>query len=302
MSKIEYVAKEFTPEHQSVIDNANAIITIYQAKGYKLTLRQLYYQFVARALLPNTDQNYKRLGGIINDGRLAGEIDWNAIEDRTRNLQTLSSWDSPGDIIEAVAEQFRLDLWESQPDRLEVWVEKEALAGIFQRICNELRVPYIACRGYMSQSEMWATAMRFRDYIDNGQTPRIFHFGDHDPSGIDMSRDIKDRLAVFGIDMDGGEADFERLALNMNQVKQYNPPPNPAKLTDSRCSGYLTKFGNKSWELDALDPDVLADLVRDAVAQCLDQKAWDKALKAEDEHKRKLGVVSAKWDKLTAKL
>lgn len=301
MSKIEYVSKEFTQEHYKVLANANTIIVQYQAKGYTLTLRQLYYQFVARGLLPNTDQNYKRLGGIINDGRLAGEIDWNAIEDRTRNLKTLGSWENPGEIIQAVSKQFRLDLWETQPDRLEIWIEKEALAGVFERICNELRVPFIACRGYMSQSEMWVTAMRFRDYIDNGQTPRIFHFGDHDSSGIDMSRDIEDRLRVFGIDM-GGEADFERLALNMNQVKIYNPPPNPAKITDSRYQGYISKYGNKSWELDALDPDVLADLVRKAVAQCRDQKAWDKALAEEDEHKRKLGVVSAKWDKLTAKL
>jgi hypothetical protein len=291
MPAITYVPKTFSKEHETLIGHANAIIAAYRAEGYLLTLRQLYYQFVARDLIPNTVQSYKRLGGVINDARLAGRVDWTAIEDRTRNLHRLAEWDSPETIIDAVAEQFRIDKWASQPYRVEVWVEKEALAGVFTRVADELAVPMFACRGYVSQSEMWAAAQRLVGYARSGQTPLILHFGDHDPSGIDMTRDITDRLELFS----GSALRISRVALNMDQVTAYEPPPNPAKETDSRFQAYLSAYGDESWELDALEPAVLADLVREEVGKVLDQKEWDAAVEEENQHKALLAETSRRW-------
>src|SRR5262249_10346260 len=158
------------------------------AQGYNLTLRQLFYQFVSRDLIPNNVRSYKRLGSIINDARLAGLIDWSAIEDRTRNLHELPCWRTPAGIIRSCAQQYRTDLWAKQENRVEVWIEKEALAGVFERVCDELRVPFFSCRGYTSQSEMWVAGHRLKRIIDAGQRPVILHFGDHDPSGMDMTR------------------------------------------------------------------------------------------------------------------
>ena len=110
--------------------------------------------------------------------------------DRTRELRTLSHWDDPSSIVEACSKQFNLDLWDKQPFRPEVWIEKDALVGVFERVCRELDVPLFSCRGYTSQSEMWVAGQRMLQYKRNKQTPVIFHFGDHDPSGKDMSRDI----------------------------------------------------------------------------------------------------------------
>jgi len=177
MAKICYVSKAFRPDTLAMIQKANKIIVDYQRQGFKLTLRQLYYQFVAKDLFPddrkwrripdtnkwvrdpngtkNAEPNYKWLGDIINDGRLAGLIDWLAIEDRTRNLQTHSTWASPHSIISACADQYTVDLWAEQSKRLEVWIEKEALIGVIEFICTELQVPFFACKGYTSQSEMW---------------------------------------------------------------------------------------------------------------------------------------------------
>src|SRR5262249_46150196 len=197
MPKISYVPKKFSAATQKVIDQANEIIGQYAAQGYSLTLRQLYYQFVSRDLIPNNMKSYKRLGNIINDARLAGLIDWDAIEDRTRNLHELPSWTSPESIIQACASQFRIDKGAKQPCRVEVWIEKEALAGVFQRVCDELQVPFFSCRGYTSQSEMWVAGMRLKRILRAKQKPVILHFGDHDPSGIDMTRDIVDRLQMF---------------------------------------------------------------------------------------------------------
>jgi len=175
---LSYVEKDFRADTLADIVQANRIIAEYMAAGFKLTLRQLYYQFVARDLIPNTQRSYKRLGSIINDGRLAGLIDWEAIEDRTRNVESLAHWDDPSEILNAVGRQYRTERWANQPTRVEVWIEKEALAGVFERICESLDVAYLSCRGYTSQSEMWAAAQRLIEYEEAGQDTIILHFGD----------------------------------------------------------------------------------------------------------------------------
>lgn len=247
---------------------------------------------MSRGLLKNLPQEYKRLGDIIVDARLAGLIDWNAIVDRTRNLEALSHWDSPAEIVEAVSIQYRRDLWATQSCRIEVWIEKEALAGVFAGVCQSLDVPYFCCRGYTSISEMWVAGRRLRQYRNAGQTPIILHFGDHDPSGIDMTRDIVDRLALFS----EGLIKVERLALNQDQIDQYNPPPNPAKLTDSRGASYVAVHGDESWELDALEPRVLAQLVRDAVDQYRDEDAMAEETDVQDRERKQLGQISERYD------
>lgn len=291
MPAIKYKDIRFRADTLAVIAHARNIVTEYQEAGYMLTLRQLYYQFVARALIPNTMKEYKRLGGIINDARMAGLLDWDAIEDRTRNLVALSHWDTPADIIRSAAASFRVDLWEDQPTRVEVWIEKEALAGVFQRVAQQFDVAFFACRGYTSQSEMWGAAQRLRGYIKGGQECVILHFGDHDPSGLDMTRDIRERLAGFG-----ARVDVRRLALNMDQVNTYDPPPNPAKDTDSRFIGYRDEFGDESWELDALEPQVLAGLVEDELATLVEEDRMDARKEEMALGKRLLQSTSDRWE------
>jgi len=301
MPHMTYKTKRFSPESESIIDKAEEICTEYMGQGYTLTLRQLYYQFVARGLLANNDKNYDRLGSIINDARLAGRIDWAAIEDRTRHLRKLASWDSPKDILEASAAQFRYDRWGSQPTRVEVWIEKDALIGVIEPTCNEWRVPYFACRGYSSQSEQWRAGRRFLGHRENGQHVLVLHLGDHDPSGIDMTRDNDERLAMFAGTEDGEDLDLEydltikRIALNMNQVRQYNPPPNPAKLSDSRAADYIKRFGNESWELDALDPKVIAAMLRREFEAVLDDDAWAEAIAKEKTARTRIAEMAKKW-------
>jgi hypothetical protein len=282
-----YVPREFRADTLLTIEHANKIIAEYGAKGYALTLRQLYYQFVARGLVENTPQSYDRLGSVINDGRLAGLISWAAIEDRTRALQGLQICPDYQEALRRAEKSFRLDLWKDQPWRPEVWVEKEALVDVVGRICDELRVDYFPCRGYVSQSEQWRAGRRIAGRIHDGQRPIVFHLGDHDPSGIDMTRDNRDRLSMFA----GVPVLVQRLALNMPQIEKYNPPPNPAKMTDARYGAYRSEYGEESWELDALDPEVIHDLIRDAVLRVRDEEKWNKALLAEAEDRRALQEI-----------
>lgn len=285
----KYESKRFGKASLKIIDQANEIIVEYQEQGFTLTLRQLYYQFVSRDIVANTIQSYKRLGSIINDARMAGLISWMAIEDRTRNLETLPAWETPRSIMRAVVSQYRIDKWKYQPYRPEVWIEKEALVGVISGVCEELQVPYFACRGYNSQSEQWAAGRRLMGYSDVGQTPIIFHLGDHDPSGIDMTRDNADRLEMFA----EGFIQVKRLALNFDQIKKYRPPPNPAKITDSRFNGYMKLHGKQSWELDALEPQVIADLVRSAILDIRDNSAWEQSLSKEEQDREALQAAMA---------
>lgn len=293
MPVIEYVSKKFSPATRRVIDQANIILEEYANLGYSLTLRQLYYQFVARGLIPNRDTEYKRLGSIINDARLAGLIDWEAIEDRTRELKKLTHWRNPQEILTAVAEQYRVNLWDGQPNYVEVWVEKEALAGIVQAACEPLDVPYFSCRGYTSQSEMWVASQRLYEHINIGQDVYVIHLGDHDPSGIDMTRDIEDRLQLFM-----GGVEVNRIALTMDQVVEYRPPPNPAKMTDSRFRTYIASYGGQSWELDALDPVMLNNLITNTVLDYVDEDLMNEKRALIEAQRAQLQQVANRWDEI----
>lgn len=287
MPYIAYKRTKFQQATLGVIDQANEIIADYAEQGYDLTLRQLYYQFVARDLIPNTQKSYDRLGSIVNKARLSGLIDWDTIVDRTRNLQTIAHWPSVGALLAEDARVYREDKWRLQDTRIEVWVEKEALAGVFERVCGELELPSFACRGYVSQSEMWHAAQRLRQYEREGFFTVILHFGDHDPSGLDMTRDIQDRLRLFR-----ARTEVKRLALNMDQVEKYNPPPNPAKKSDARWKAYAAEYGNSSWELDALNPQILSALVEDAVAEYRVSGSWDLACEQEEDGRSTLQTLS----------
>jgi hypothetical protein len=277
-----YIPKGFRGETLSRINRANIIIEEYERRGYSLTLRQLYYQHVARGYIENNEKEYNRLKSIVSDGRLAGLISWTAIEDRTRNLRGLQTFTCAEDLLNRVKGTFRFDLWVDQPCRPEVWVEKDALVDVVGQICDQLRVDFFACRGYVSQSEQWRAGQRLAGYVNKGQRPIIFHLGDHDPSGIDMTRDNTERLSMFA----GVPIQVVRLALNRDQIARYNPPPNPAKETDVRFSGYRAEHGDSSWELDALDPQVIHDLIEEAVLRVRDPVIWDKSLLAEVQERQ----------------
>jgi hypothetical protein len=289
--KICYREIKFHRASLTLIQKVNGIIEEYTAMGYSLTLRQVYYQLVARDVIENKERSYKNLGNLISDARLAGLIDWRAIEDRTRNVRANSHWDSPSDIIHSAAYSFAYDKWEDQDYYVEVWIEKDALVGVVGQIASKLDVAYFSSRGYASQSEMWAAAQRLDQKSNGGRvTPVILHLGDHDPSGMDMSRDIEDRLQLFGV-----APIFRRIALTMDQIEEFLPPPNPTKVTDTRAGAYISEFGYECWELDALRPDVMEQLIRKHVTEFCDAERFQAAEKREKQAKTLLRTVADNW-------
>ncbi|WP_025157260.1 hypothetical protein [Leifsonia aquatica] len=297
MPYIAYQDYNPKPETAALIRWADAVARDYKSRGLDLTLRQLYYQGVSQNLFPNSERSYKNLGNAITMGRLGGRFDWDLLEDRTRNAGNTAWFGREIPTIQSLIEKTRwqrtLDPWAGQERRIEVWVEKQALEQVAQRAAQEWRVPYLACKGYMSASEMWdAGYNRLGDYIAEGHSPLILHIGDHDPSGIDMTRDIEERLSLFA----GGSVEVRRLALNWDQIEAYNPPPNPAKLSDSRAKGYIQEYGSSSWELDALRPELLIQILQDEIRGEVDQEMWDARMAEEDAAIAEMKHVADRWD------
>lgn len=310
--KIEYLPKTFNAMAASVIDQAEAFCDEYDRQGYKITLRQLYYRFIALDAFPesrrdeasgtkNTEKNYKWLGQLISDARLAGLIDWDHLEDRGRAEQGGDfGWSSPEHMIRSYARNYDITHWDGQDHYVEVWVEKQALEDVVSRPASRWKVPYFACKGYVSQSSMHEAANRIRKFADAGKECTIIHLGDHDPSGIDMTRDIADRMTMFGTDVA-----VERIALNMDQIEAFDPPPSPAKITDSRAADYIERFHDsdiddlgtaRCWELDALEPAQLEALVEDAVTSRLDMALWDEREERQERERAVLTAVSSNFD------
>ncbi len=288
--KICYREQKFQAKTMVVIDQANLIIDEYMAQGYRLTLRQLYYQFVSRNWRDNTMNAYKNLSSILSDGRYAGLIDWDAIEDRGRPVHTQSHWTSPASILRGAAQGYAIDKWRDQAYRPEVWIEKEALIGVIEPTCEKWDLSFFACKGYSSSSAAHDAAMRMKAYSEAGQVPVILYLGDLDPSGEDMTRDVLDRMNDFGV-----AVEVKRLGLTMAQVTRYNPPPQFAKKTDARAAKYIEKNGDSCWELDALATDVLVGLVEDAVNDLVDVDKWSNAIDRQEAGRAQLLDLSENW-------
>lgn len=273
MPKLQYKPYRPTGDSAALIIKANEILDDYAEQGFQLTLRQLYYQFVARDLIPNTQKSYNNLGKVISRAREAGLIDWDHITDRGRQVVMRPHWIDGEDFLESVANQFCLSYWLGQQTHCEVWVEKDALSDIAVQAARPWDVPVLANKGYISASAIWEAA--HTRFLRSGQ-PRwvVIHLGDHDPSGIDMSRDIQDRLNLFSGPYEGSprrpDIVVKRVALNMDQIEEYAPPPNFAKEVDPRFRDYQELYGDESWELDALEPRVLVNLIRDAIQEVID--------------------------------
>jgi len=265
----------------------NSIIEEYAEEGYKLTLRQLYYQLVSRDIIPNAVKEYAKISTLLVKGRMAGVVDWEAIEDRIR-VPFLPYWVfGIEDAIKDIIEQYRLNRQQDQDVYIELWVEKDALSGVLKRITSHYHINLMVNRGYSSCTAMHDAYKRLKRQENQGKSTYILYLGDHDPSGLDMVRDIRDRLEEFGV-----IPKVIPIGLTREQINKYNPPPNPAKIKDPRARGYIEQHGNTSWEVDALNPKVLHELVKINVESLIDVNLFLKQIKTEELDKEKLLKIS----------
>lgn len=292
--KCRYRAINLRAEALQLVKACNEVIDDYRGQGLKLTLRQLFYQMVTKNTIPNTEKSYKKLSSIISDARLGGLMDWSAIEDRIRRPQIPTDFKDLAELVEVAVASYRLDRWAGQEDYVELWCEKDAIAGVLSPMARKYHITLMVNRGYSSQSAMYESAQRFiRNSEEEMRDATLLYLGDHDSSGEDMVRDIRDRLAMFNVQ----DLKVEKIALTMDQIDQYDPPPNPVKVSDPRAAQYMAAHGDTSWEVDALPPTVLQQIVEDSIVNLLDVEMMDKIIRQEERDKLYLQQVVAEKGK-----
>jgi hypothetical protein len=304
--KIKFRDIRLSADNKKKLEVINSIIREYQRQGYVLTLRQLYYQLVSRDIIPNALSEYAKISKLLKEGRMSGIVDWDAIEDRLRKPQSPSAWNMAKDMMIAAIQQFQCPRMEGQSNYVEVWVEKDALSGVLKRVTEKYHVPILVNRGYSSASAMFDSYNRFKNAIENKQRVKILYLGDYDPSGIDMIRDIRDRIIEFmagsseiedlwnendDYSLDTIESyideffEIKPIALTIKQIQEYNPPPNPAKRSDPRAAQFIKELGNTSWEVDALKPEVLHALLEDNIQYLIDMDLYEECCDREQDEK-----------------
>lgn len=265
-----------------IVRAAVAIAEEYRLDDIGLTLRQLYYQFVARGMVSPTQKEYKRIGAALTSARYSGEFPVSWISDRGRSLSHCDHFDDWTDVASALTsariifdglpdELIRRGRWFGQPAYVSVWVEKAALLGVFEPVTNALGVGLFACRGYPSVSALhdWLLGASRSD----AQVALVLYFGDFDPDGWEIPRSAERNLhKLMSVYPElGVDVRFIRVGLNREQVDRYGPPPFGAKVTSARYRAYVAEHQTEdAWELDALEPRVLRRLIREHVAACFD--------------------------------
>lgn len=285
MAREKFRTKRWRPDDLELVAKINELLETYAGEGVEqVTLRTAYYGLVKQNIIPNDIKQYARLGDIVTDARMCGLLDWDSIVDLGRRAIMPSQWDTLGDLVESAISSYRLPRWEGQDNYVEVCVEKEGMTVSIEPVTRKWHVRLVPNKGYGSTTALYDMSKRFLAAQEQGLQAHILYLGDHDPSGLDMDRDIEDRLRTFGVE----DLEVERIALTTPQVRQYNPPPNPAKMKDSRAKKYIDQFGRVSWEVNALSPGTLNKLIETRLKSLIDMKAMKEIIEKEDLHKERM--------------
>jgi hypothetical protein len=268
-------------KHAKTIRLINVAVEILTAH-HPMTGRQIYYQLVSRHVIQNNRGQYQAVSTALVDARKEGVIPWDWIEDRLRRPRHVSMWDSLDAFAEDALRSYRRNVWDTQRTYLEVWLEKDALSGIFQDLLRAYGVTLNVGRGYDGWDSIDKAARRLR----TGKGVTILYFGDFDPSGEDMFRSLVDRLGPLGC-----HPQMRKCALTRADVSRYNLPPDFTKATDSRREAFVPKHGDISVELDALPMDVLQDRLRAEVEAEMDLRALAATRAAEGADRQRLKTL-----------
>lgn len=260
---------------RALLDVAYEVLTAH----HPMTVRQVYYQLVSRQVIENSRSQYQAVSKLLVDARRDSTIPWEWVEDRLRRPREVQMWDNLGDFAETARRAYRRDVWDTQPGYLEVWLEKDALSGIFEDLLRPYGVTLNVGRGFDGWDSIHNAAVRY----DSGTDVTVLYFGDFDPSGEDMVRSLRERLAELG-----AEPEIVKCALTFDDIQLHNLPPDFTKATDTRSAAFVKRWGDVAVELDALPVDVLQARLEDEVRSRLDLDAWQAVLDQEERERVRL--------------
>jgi hypothetical protein len=263
---------------QRIIDQAVEILTDFNP----MTVRQVYYQLVSRQVVENNRSRYQAVSDALVDARLEGIIPWDWIEDRLRRPRQIAMWTDISDFLSSMIWRYNKDIWQEQPQQVEVWCEKDALSGIFSDVIADYGVILNVGRGYDGWSSIHNAAERY----GSGENVTVLYFGDFDPSGEDMFRSLQERLGRLG-----SKPTMYKVALSQDDVQRYQLPPNFTKTTDTRRAGFVALYGDQAVELDALPATVLRGRIVEEIERHMDLDALKRIQEQEKQERSKLMEV-----------
>jgi hypothetical protein len=268
----------------------DAIFEIVQ-EHQPVTCRQAFYLCVTAGLIDKAESEYKNtVCRLLAKMRRAERLPYDWVADSTRWQRKPPTYSSMESALEQTANYYRRDLWDRQEHYVEVWIEKDALAGVLYPITAQWHVPLMVSKGFSSLTYLYeaAEAIRAAD-----KPTYLYYFGDRDPSGVHIDRAIERDLRNFAPD---AEIHFERVAVTKEQIKKYKLPTRPTKKTDSRCK----TFKGRSVEVDAIPPAILKQLVNDCIVQHIDGEALERLQTVERAEREVLQrVASAGFERLS---
>jgi hypothetical protein len=266
----------------------DAVLSLLDGEETQITVRHLFYRLVGEGVIEKTEKAYKNLVQHLGRWRRAGEIEWSDFADSTRWHISAQTFDGIEDALQRTRETYRRNLWSTQSDYVELWLEKDAIASIVHDVAAEFGVPIFVCRGFASLSSLYGASQTFRKATENGKQVKIFHLGDYDPSGH-AAADAIERTLIEGFYCC---LEFERLAVTQEQIEELCLPTRPTKQTDSRARNW---DGDECVELDSMPPAEMRAIVQDAITDCIEPEAWEafqKVEAAERESLAKLRIVA----------
>ncbi|MBU1698583.1 MAG: hypothetical protein KJ970_19355 [Candidatus Eisenbacteria bacterium] len=265
------------PKTKQMLDYALKVLK----DEHPMTVRQVFYQLVSRQVIENKKSAYNAVSKLLVEARRSGEVEWDWIVDRLRVPLCVEQWTDIPDYMESVRQAYRRHVWQDQPGYLEVWLEKDALSGIFNGVLSKYGVILNIGRGYDGWTSLRNASQRFQRVRRNDKT--ILYFGDFDPSGEDMFYSLQKRLDWFG-----GHTELIKVAITPDDIARYNIPTAKTKKSDSRQKAFVAKHGDRTAELDALPPSVLRERITTEVCKRMDMDAFAETQDQEDEDVRKL--------------
>jgi len=271
-------------KHAKTIKLLESVVEVL-TNTHPMTVRQVYYQLVSRQVIENSRGQYQAVSNLLVNARKEGVIPWVWVEDRLRRPRQVSMWSSLNSFAETARRAYRRDVWDTQPSYLEVWLEKDALSGIFEDALDPYGVTLNVGRGYDGWDSIHNAAERF----GTGDRVSVLYFGDFDPSGEDMVRSLRERLAFFDC-----KPEIVKCALTFEDVERYNLPPDFTKATDTRRAAFVKKYGDVAVELDALPVHVLRDRLVAGVEGRIDMHALESVRQLEQSERDRLVKVLAK--------
>lgn len=254
--------------HKESLHLLSQVQEVIESYDFALTLRQIYYQLVAKQIIPNEQKYYLKLSRLCVVGRDQGILPEEAFADRLREVDKPSSWLDLGDFMNTVRRAYRKDAWDDQNCYVEIWTEKDALRGVITPVTHNFDVSLLVVRGQVSRTAIWESYERFKRRIKDEKECYLFYFGDFDPSGMSIYNSLMERLINYG--PYGKNMYFDRVALTPEQIATYNLPQDPAKQSDPSYKKFVAEFGDNVVELDSLPPNALRDLIKKCIVQKID--------------------------------